>query len=266
MNEIYMPFQPTLTEAGLQHFRLGLFEVPACEAFSGIVHSYLQINATLPTPYPIMPDGSQAIFIGPNGVFIGGAQTHLSNVQILQAGEYFGIRFYPGALRYFFDLDMAEITDQFVDGHFLPCRQFAELHTSIYRQQRVTERARVCEDWLLKHFRPQLATSFDLALFLIYQSLGKIRVGQLATMIGWSSRHLNRIFKLHTGLSTKTFTQIIRIQNVCRQLYTEPGNALPIALELGFVDQSHLTKDFNKYLLTSPGLFFNHLMSDFYNH
>lgn len=31
---------------------------------------------------------------------------------IQQSGDYFGIRFYPGALRHFFNLDLSEITGQ----------------------------------------------------------------------------------------------------------------------------------------------------------
>lgn len=212
-----------------------------------------------------MPDGTQAVFISPHGSFIGGAQTQACDVQILQPGEYFGIRFYPGALRYFFDLDLSEITDQFVDNHYFPCRDFDELHNYIYQCQNFHERAHICEQWLLRHFKPRPATRFDHTLSLIYRSLGNIKVSQLATMAGWSSRHLNRLFQLHTGLSTKTFAQTIRIQHVCKQLYISPGDSLNAALELGFFDQSHLIKDFQKRLLSTPSVFFNRFMSDFYN-
>ena len=265
MNEFYRPFQPTLTDAGLKRFELCLDSSPACGVLRGIVHSYLQISAAKPTPYPIIPDGAQAIFISPHGSFIGGAQSQACQVQILQPGEYFGIRFYPGALRYFFDLDLSEITDQFVDNQYFPCRDFSELHDSIYRFQDFHERAHVCEQWLLRHFSPQEATQFDEALSLVYQSTGNIKVSHLAPKVGWSSRHLNRLFRLHTGLSTKTFAQIIRIQHACKQLYTAPGDYLNAALEMGFYDQSHLIKDFRKRLLSNPRSFFDRFMSDFYN-
>lgn len=265
MNELYRPFQPTLTEAGLQRFELSLQYSPAGEMLRGIVHSYLQISAVKPTPYPVMPDGTQAVYISPHGSIIGGAQSRACDVQILQAGDYFGIWFYPGALRYFFDLDLFEITDQFVDNQYFPCRQFSQLHNNIYQQQNFQQRAHVCEQWLLRQFKPVPATPFDHALSLVYQSFGNIKVGQLATMVGWSSRHLNRLFRLHTGLSSKTFAQTIRIQHACKQLYISPGDSLNTALELGFFDQPHLIKDFKKRLSSSPGTFFDRFMSDFYN-
>ena len=265
MDELYRPFQPTLTESGLKRFELKLESSPACNIPTGIVHSYVQICAAKPTPYPVMPDGTQALFISPHGSIIGGAQSQACDVQILQPGEYFGIRFYPGALRYFFDLNLAEITDQFVDNQYFPCRDFSELHNKIYEYQHFHQRSYVCEQWLLRHFTSQSATQFDHALNLIYQSFGNIKVNQLANMVGWSSRHLNRLFRLHTGLNTKTFVQTIRIQHVCKQLYIAPGDSLNAAVKLGYFDQSHLIKDYKKRLLSNPSVFFERFMSDFYN-
>ncbi len=264
MNE-YDSFQPLLTEAGLKRFDLCLEYSPACELLSGIVYSYLQVRTEKPTPYPVIPDGTQAVFISPHGSMIGGAQTRVREIQIVQPGDYFGIRFCPGALRYFFDLNLSEITDQFVDGQYFPCRDFGELHSSIYRCRNFHDRALVCERWLLRHFKPRCDAQFDQALSLIYQSFGNIKIAPLAAMVGWSSRHLNRLFRLYTGLSTKTFAQTIRMQHVCKQMHTSPGESLDTALALGFFDQPHLIKDFRKFLLSKPSLFFDRFMSDFYN-
>ena len=265
MSEFYKPFQPTLTEAGLKRFELSLEHSPACRMLSNVVHSFLQVSTIKPTPYPVIPDGTQAVFISSHGSIIGGAQSRAHDIQILQPGDYFGIHFYPGALRYFFNLNLLEITDQLVDSHYFPCRDFVGLHNNIYQHQSFHERVHVCEQWLLRHFKPLPVTQFDQALSLIYQSFGNIRINRLADMVGWSSRHLNRLFRLHTGLSAKTFAQTIRIQYVCKQLYTIPGDSLNTALELGFFDQSHLINDFKKRLLSNPGMFVNRFKSDFYN-
>lgn len=265
MNDLYRPFQPTLTEVGLRRFELSLKFSSACEILKGIIHSYLQVSVKKPTLYLIIPDGTQAVFISPHGSKIGGAQSQARDIQILQPGEYFGIRFCPGALRYFFDLNLFEITDQLVDNHYIPCRNFGELHNHLYHCQHFQERAYVCEQWLLQHFKPQPVTPFDQALSLIYQSIGNIKIAQLADRVGWSSRHLNRLFQLHTGLSTKTFAQVIRIQHICKQQFIYPSNTLNMALELGFFDQPHLIKDYQKRLLSPPNVFIDRFKSDFYN-
>ncbi len=265
MKNLYTSFQPILSSTGLSHFGLSLQQTNSCETLQGVVHSYLQIRTDRATAYPVIPDASQAIFISDTGSIIGGAQLQARDLYLPQAGEYFGIRFYPAALRHFFDLNVAEITNQYVNNQFFPCQCFAELHNILYQNSSFLQRSDLCEQWLLKNFRPQPMSAFDHALSLIYQSHGGIKVSQLATVVGWSSRHLNRLFRFNTGLSTKLFIQIIRLQQVCKQLYTESSDSLNTAFQFGFFDQSHLLRDYKKRMLTSPNLFQKRFMSDFYN-
>jgi hypothetical protein len=68
MNELFRPFQPTITETGLNNFGLSLKYSYPCRALKEVVHSYLQIRAERPTPYPVIPDGCQSIFISPQGL------------------------------------------------------------------------------------------------------------------------------------------------------------------------------------------------------
>lgn len=266
MRKLFIPFQPTLTEAGLRQFGLTLQCSSPCEALKDKVHSYLQISAERPTPYPVMPDGTQAIYISSQGLMVGGAQLEARDVQLLEPGEYFGIWFYPGALRYFFDLNLNEISGQFVDEKYFQCHYFSRLHTEIYRHTAFIERANICESWLLSRYSYKSATKFDMALQLIYQSFGSEKVSQIAKKVDWSSRHLNRQFLQHTGLGTKSFSQIVRVQSVCKQLYLNPDISLSTALELGHFDQPHLIKEFKKYLISTPGNYFSRFMSDLYNH
>lgn len=213
----------------------------------------------------MIPDATQSVFISPYGSTIGGAQTQALDLKLMQPGDYFGIRFYPGALRYFFNLNLSEITDQFVDNKFIPCYDFGSLHQKIYQYDHFIERKLLCENWLLKHFNVIPANSFDHALKLIYQSAGNMKVKLLAEIVGCSPRHLNRLFSRHTGMSSKTFIQIIRLQQACKQLYTSPSESLNTAMELGYFDQSHLINDYKQRLLLPPSLFSKRFMSDFYN-
>ena len=261
----YQPFQPLLTKTGLASFGLSLLQSSVSPILKGIVHSYLQVTTLKATPYPIIPDATQAIYFSPYGINIGGAQRQALDLQLMQAGEYFGIRFYPGALRHFFDLNLSEITNQFVDRKYFPCDDLADLHDKIYQCHDFTERKQLCEKWLLKYFDVKAKNPFDHALSLIQQSNGNIRVEQLAEGIGWSSRHLNRYFSLHTGMSSKSFIQTIRLQQACRKLHFSHSDILTIAMELGYFDQSHLINDYKQRLLLTPRLFANRFMSDFSN-
>jgi len=262
---LYQPFQPTLTAAGLQRLGISLEFTVASGVLRHAVHCYLQITTAKPIAYPVIPDGTQAVYIGPQNMMIGGAQSQAREIPILQAGEYFGIWFRPGALRYIFQLNLAEIANQFADSNYFPCQQFTRLADQIYQFHAFQQRALVCEHWLLRHFQERPLTPFDHALTLIYQSMGDIKIEHLANHTGWSSRHLNRQFHRHTGLSTKAFTQIIRFQHACKHLWHNPGEALSTALQSGYFDQAHLIRDYNRRLHSSPGAYHHRFMSDFSN-
>jgi AraC-like DNA-binding protein len=265
MENPYQPFQPTLTKSGLNTFGLSLKSTAACISLREIVHSYLQIEATMPTLYPIIPDGTQAIFISPNGSLLSGPRLQACDLQILDAGEYFGIWFYPGGLRHFVNLDVSEIKDQFVDDSCLSWSGFDDLYKRIYQNNNFRDRAAVCEQWLLSNLNKLPINQFDHALSLIYQSFGNIRISGLTKLVGWSDRHLNRLFHRNTGLSTKEFAQTIRIQHACKQMYSVQASSSNTHHDLGYFDQSHLINNWNKFLLSSPSTFWERFKSDFYN-
>jgi len=265
MSNLYEPFQAALTQPGLKRLGLTLKSSTPCELLKGKIYSYLQIKAERPTPYPVIPDGTQAIYISSQGSMIAGAQFETRNVQLLEPGEYFGIWFYPGALRYFFDLNLNEISGQLVDNHYFQCKHFSRLHDEIYRYKDFIERTNICESWLLSRYSYDSITKFDLALQLIFQSSGSERVSQIAKQVGWSSRHLNRQFMQHIGLGTKPFSQVVRVQGVCKQLFLQPDVPLNRTLEIGYFDQSHLIREFKQHLISTPGEFFSCFMSDLYN-
>jgi AraC-like DNA-binding protein len=261
MKNIYRPFQTTLTKEGLRKFGLKLEYAEPGNTLKGIVRSYLQISCEYPTPYPVMPDGTQAIYMSPLGSMIGGALTETKDIHLFWPGEYFGIWFSPAGLRHFLKLNVSEITGQLVDSKYFGCRRFTRLHEQIYGCKNFSQRVELCRIWLMENYSKKPIPQFDNALSLIYLSSGNDRIESIADRVGWSSRHLNRIFLQHTGLSTKAFSSIVRAQNVCKQLYCQATDREKESVEFGYYDQAHLIKSFKKYFKSTPSKF----MSDFYN-
>ncbi len=261
----YTPFQATLSQAGLRELGLTKQICPPHPLLSKHIVCYIQIRAEYPTPYPVMPDGTHAVYMSQQGSMIGGTLTEPKQVPLLQAGDYFGIWFYPGALRYFFKLDLSEITNQLAGRHYFNCPHFSVLHEKLYQHSSFEARAQECNTWLLKRYTHISATAFDHALALIYQRNGNERVNQLAKQVGWSARHLNRQFVQHVGVSTKTFSQVIRAQHVCQQLYRHANAFRAAQFDSGYYDQPHLIKTFKRLFALSPQSFLNRYVSDFYN-
>lgn len=187
------------------------------------------------------------------------------DIRLLLPGDYFGIWFCPAALRHFFNLNLSEISGQIVDSKYFGCRRFSQLHDQIYSCNDFSESVSVCEIWLLENYSRKLIPQFDKALSLIYQSSGNERIENVADRVGWSSRHLNRQFLQHIGLSTKAFSNVIRAQNVCKQLYCQVADPINNSIDFGYYDQAHLIKEFKKHFKSPPSRFIGRFMSDFYN-
>lgn len=265
MNGSYRPFQATLTPPGLGQLGLSLEIRQPAAVLAGVVFSYLQIKATRPTPYPIVPDGTQALYLSQEGTLLGGALTVSTEIALLQPGEYFGLWFYPGALRHFYRLDLSEISNQFVDAAEFACSELSRLHDEVYRQKGFSDRSAECEKFLLRRYRNTPLDRFGHALSLTYGDFGRTRVDQIANEVGWSSRHLNRQFLLHTGLTTKTFSSVIRAQHVLKKLYCDPRTSMSAQIGMSYYDQAHFIKEFRKLYRSTPGQLAAKYMSDIYN-
>ncbi|KNZ42749.1 helix-turn-helix domain-containing protein [Acetobacterium bakii] len=80
---------------------------------------------------------------------------------------------------------------------------------------------------------------------------GIINVNELSHTIGYTPRYINRLFNRDIGLSPKTFSKIIRFQNVLLALRKDQ-QVSAIAANMGYYDQSHLLKDFKQFTGISP--------------
>ncbi len=85
------------------------------------------------------------------------------------------------------------------------------------------------------------------------ENLGeKISLDNAAKEAGLSSFHFLRVFKNETGVSPHVFRTIRRIESA-KKLITG-GMPLPVvAVETGFTDQSHLSRNFRQYTGATPG-------------
>jgi AraC-like DNA-binding protein len=74
---------------------------------------------------------------------------------------------------------------------------------------------------------------------------GNVRIEELAREVGWSRRYLAEKFRHETGLGPKAAARVIRFEGACDRLLASDRPALAqVAAEAGYVDQSHLSRDF----------------------
>ena len=81
------------------------------------------------------------------------------------------------------------------------------------------------------------------------------RTSDLADALGVAVRTLQRAMHVHVGRGPSEIARRVRLQEVVRRLSTEHGGLADIAVELGYVDQAHLTNDFRAVAGVTPGAY-----------
>jgi AraC-like DNA-binding protein len=83
---------------------------------------------------------------------------------------------------------------------------------------------------------------------------GRVQVDKLAAEIGYSKRHLERLFRTEVGLPPRTLAQIVRVQQAL-SLQMSSGSFAAASVGAGFHDQAHFTRAFKAMAGYSPGAF-----------
>lgn len=85
---------------------------------------------------------------------------------------------------------------------------------------------------------------------------GTLPVSGVAHAAHATTRTLERKFKESSGHTVKDVSALMRFEQVRNRLWHEPGvNLAGLAHELGYADQSHLSREFKKYSGTTPAAF-----------
>ena len=85
---------------------------------------------------------------------------------------------------------------------------------------------------------------------------GTMPVSQVAAAAHATVRTLERNFSQSSGYSVKDVSILMRFEQVRNQLWLYPNsNIASLAHELGYTDQSHLSREFKRYSGTTPAAF-----------
>jgi AraC-like DNA-binding protein len=106
----------------------------------------------------------------------------------------------------------------------------------------------------------QSQISIDSMLFkagvAMRKAKGKLPVSEVAAAAHATVRTLERNFKQSSGHTVKDVSGLMRFEQVRNHLWCHPeSNIAGLAHELGYTDQSHLSREFKRYSGTTPAAF-----------
>lgn len=101
--------------------------------------------------------------------------------------------------------------------------------------------------------RPRVAPEVGAAWAVIERSGGSVTVEQLASMTGWSRRHLTSRFHDQLGLPPKRFARLVRFRTAAALIENPAsGDFASIAARCGYTDQAHLTNEVRRFAGCTP--------------
>lgn len=209
-------------------------------------------DAPSPADHEVFPDGCVSQFYirnlkrnihlaGLSGLYIESVTKSVS------AGDtIWGVRFSPAAC----SAILGSPAESLVNRSTFDEQEFPHLLIDLADQlKQCTDFDEAVEVFAGRLRRVKNPTAFDgavaAAVQLIDGSRGEIRVDDLAARLGVSTRQFQRRFKAASGLSPKTYIRARRVRATAVDLVEGRSRSWASrAAELGFADQSHMTKEF----------------------
>jgi len=209
------------------------------------------------------PDGSTGMLLwilgnGGGDLSVAGPRTRALFKTAPPAEFAIFIAFKPGGGVPFVGVDASEIRDRIVRidqvwGHEGACLRDRLLDTRV-RSETLEVLQRSLRDRLCSTQRTAATEVVRRAVVRLGAADAKVRIEDLATELGVSTRHLRRVFTARVGVGPKEFARMARLQRaLVGARRGDPWTEL--AQAAGYYDQAHFIAEFRELVGTTPSRF-----------
>jgi AraC-like DNA-binding protein len=194
----------------------------------------------------VLPDGCVDVVVRDGHAFVAGPDTRPVPGQAAVSEVITGVRLRPGTAAAVLGVAADELRDRRVGLDELWGREGRELG----------ERAAGDAGALVEALTPRLAASApDLRVLEAARRLTRAPstpIPELAAAVGLGERHLRRRFALSVGYGPKTYARVVRFRMALGLVRAGEPLALA-ALEAGYADQAHMTREMGELAGRTPG-------------
>jgi len=244
--------------AGDRPFRLA--RRPPASELARIVDHFWSVEWSLPPgthhDQAVVSHPCGHLTVEDDGCWLHGVVTRRFEVRLEGSGRAVGANLRPGAMSALAEPPLARLTDTRLP--LVEVMPDAPEPAKVAAAESQAAGMDALEDWFrrLGPSRRRGAELVDEAVDLIVARTDLTRVDVLAAELGVTVRTLQRRFDRHLGVGPKWVLRRCRIQDALGVI--EDGGEVDwaaLAIELGFVDQSHFTNAFTALVGVPPGAY-----------
>lgn len=259
IKNLYLPVQPTVKQSGTNVLYR---EVVPAELLRNCIYCYWELKTIKRLQenfvYRVVSDGCIDIFFEltrPSESFVMGFCKKFTEFTLDTTFHYVGIRFLPTMFPQVFKIDASELSNRYVDLSDI------HRHTSAFLRDRMEDNLSFeqIKELFDSYFfdlvnnsdfnaDPRLYRSLD----MILKKRGVLQVNEELDF-GISQRQLRRLFNYYIGDTPKTFSKVVRFQNILRaKPSVQSLKKSKLFYDVGYYDQAHFIKEFKNHYGVTP--------------
>ncbi len=190
--------------------------------------------------------------------FVGPMSRYSTLITYAKSIHMFGIRFLPCGLFRFMQLPLEELGNQRISTFESGGIFNDSLAERLCEQPYIQDKIRLIESFLTQALctNNKIEKQISYAVDCINLSKGQLPIRSLVENVCLCQRHFERKFKHQTGYSPKEYSRIIKFKNAVDLLRSTSSNQLfSVAIEAGYYDTAHLSKEIKALSGNTPGSF-----------
>ncbi len=260
IRQFYTPIQPTVKQSA---DNVSYYEFLPDIRLQNYIFCYWQLKTSQTLSeqfnYRVVADGCIDIFFelnNPQDNFVIGFCKKYTEFPLENSFDYIGVRFLPTMSPQLFYINASELSNRFEQLSLIVPKTSKFISHSFNNNPDTQEIKKIFDKYFLQLIS---TTYFDYdhrlyeAIEIILKNSGVLNI-ETDLDTGISPRQLRRLFEFYIGDTAKTFSKVVRFQNILgAKPSTQSLTENKLFFDVGYYDQAHFIKEFKNFYGVTPG-------------